>query len=124
MKRAIALLLLLMPGVTFADDKPKAEYFFKRTTASSSSATASPAVPVLVVHRVVSHHAVSGGNLTFINAGISGDTANGGAGRFKTHVLDESPPPSPINFGMNDGGYGKFNPAATRCSSRRPKPCL
>src|SRR6478736_5077814 len=27
--------------------------------------------------------------LQFLNAGISGDTATGGAGRFKQHVLDE-----------------------------------
>ncbi len=49
------------------------------------------------------------GNFTFINAGIGGDTANGGAGRFKTHVLDEKPTCVTINFGMNDGGYGAFN---------------
>src|SRR5437879_4777599 len=30
-------------------------------------------------------------NLTFINAGIGGDTANGGAGRFQAHVLAEKP---------------------------------
>jgi lysophospholipase L1-like esterase len=47
--------------------------------------------------------------LQFLNAGISGDTATGGAGRFKQHVLDEKPTALTINFGMNDGGYGKFN---------------
>src|SRR5262245_24469426 len=45
-------------------------------------------------------------NLTFLNAGISGDTATGGAGRFKSHVLDEKPNCLTINFGMNDAGYG------------------
>ncbi len=54
------------------------------------------------------------GNMTFLNAGIGGDTANGGAGRFKTHVLDEKPTAITINFGMNDGGYGKFNPGANK----------
>ncbi len=49
------------------------------------------------------------GNFVFVNAGISGDTANGGAGRFQTHVLDEKPTAVTINFGMNDGGYGKFD---------------
>jgi lysophospholipase L1-like esterase len=53
-------------------------------------------------------------NLTFINAGIGGDTANGGASRFKAHVLDEQPTAVTINFGMNDGGYGKFNPGANK----------
>ena len=48
-------------------------------------------------------------NLTFINAGIGGDTANGGAGRFAAHVLAEKPTAVTINFGMNDGGYGAFD---------------
>jgi lysophospholipase L1-like esterase len=51
-------------------------------------------------------------NLTFINAGIGGDTATGGAGRFQKHVLDEKPTAVTINFGMNDAGYQKFNPQA------------
>jgi lysophospholipase L1-like esterase len=46
---------------------------------------------------------------TFLNAGIGGDTAEGGARRFQQHVLDEKPTAITINFGMNDGGYGKFN---------------
>lgn len=45
----------------------------------------------------------------FLNAGISGDTANGGAGRFQAHVLDEKPTAVTVDFGMNDGGYGKFD---------------
>jgi lysophospholipase L1-like esterase len=48
-------------------------------------------------------------NLTFLNAGIGGDTANGGAGRFQQHVLDEKPTAVTINFGMNDAGYQKFD---------------
>ena len=48
-------------------------------------------------------------NLTFINAGIGGDTAIGGARRFTSHVLDEKPTALTIDFGMNDGGYGAFN---------------
>jgi lysophospholipase L1-like esterase len=53
-------------------------------------------------------------NLTFINAGISGDTANGGAGRFQAHVLNEKPTAVTIDFGMNDGGYGAFNPNSNK----------
>ncbi len=45
----------------------------------------------------------------FLNAGIGGDTANGGAGRFQKHVLDEKPTAVTINFGMNDGGYKDFD---------------
>jgi lysophospholipase L1-like esterase len=47
-------------------------------------------------------------NLTFINAGISGDKAVGGAQRFADHVLAERPTAVTIDFGMNDGGYGAF----------------
>jgi lysophospholipase L1-like esterase len=49
-------------------------------------------------------------NCFFLNAGIGGDTATGGAGRFASHVLAEKPTAITINFGMNDGGYGAFNP--------------
>jgi lysophospholipase L1-like esterase len=54
------------------------------------------------------------GNMTFINTGIGGDSAGGGAGRFQKHVLDEKPTAVTINFGMNDAGYGKFNPVANK----------
>jgi lysophospholipase L1-like esterase len=50
------------------------------------------------------------GNMTFLNAGISGDTAGGGAHRFARHVLAERPTCVTIDFGMNDGGYGEFDP--------------
>src|SRR5262245_13304284 len=54
------------------------------------------------------------GNFAFLNAGIGGDTANGGAGRFQNHVLAEKPTAITINFGMNDGGYGAFNAGANK----------
>jgi lysophospholipase L1-like esterase len=50
--------------------------------------------------------------LTFLNAGIGGDTAAGGARRFANHVLAEKPTAVTIDFGMNDGGYKGFNPNA------------
>jgi lysophospholipase L1-like esterase len=50
-----------------------------------------------------------GWTILFLNAGIGGDTANGGASRFQKHVLDETPTAVTINFGMNDGGYGPFD---------------
>jgi lysophospholipase L1-like esterase len=52
-----------------------------------------------------------GWDLTFLNAGIGGDTATGGARRFQNHVLAERPTCLTIDFGMNDGGYGGFDPA-------------
>jgi lysophospholipase L1-like esterase len=51
------------------------------------------------------------GDMTFFNAGIGGDTATGGAGRFAAHVLAEKPTALTIDFGMNDGRYGAYNPA-------------
>ncbi len=54
------------------------------------------------------------GDMTFINAGIGGDTATGGARRFAEHVLAEKPTALTIDFGMNDGGYGGFNPSAAK----------
>jgi lysophospholipase L1-like esterase len=57
--------------------------------------------------------------LTFLNAGIGGDTAAGGAGRFRDHVLAEKPTALTINFGMNDAGYGTFNPEANKNFVRR-----
>jgi lysophospholipase L1-like esterase len=48
------------------------------------------------------------GGMTFINAGIGGDTATGGARRFAEHVLAEKPTALTIDFGMNDGGYGPY----------------
>jgi lysophospholipase L1-like esterase len=50
------------------------------------------------------------GNMTFHNAGIGGDTATGGARRFAGHVMAEKPTAVTIDFGMNDGGYGGFDP--------------
>jgi lysophospholipase L1-like esterase len=44
-------------------------------------------------------------NLTFLNAGIGGDTAGGGLNRADRDVLSEKPTAVTINFGMNDGGY-------------------
>jgi lysophospholipase L1-like esterase len=49
-------------------------------------------------------------NLTFFNAGIGGDTATGGARRFAQDILAEKPTVVTIDFGMNDGGYGKLDP--------------
>ena len=55
-----------------------------------------------------------GGDMTFLNAGIGGDTATGGARRFAEHILAEKPAVLTIDFGMNDGGYGDFKPAAAK----------
>jgi lysophospholipase L1-like esterase len=55
-----------------------------------------------------------GGEWTFLNSGIGGDTATGGARRFAKHILAEKPTALTIDFGMNDGGYGGFNPGPAK----------
>src|SRR5213078_2770263 len=63
-------------------------------------------------------------NMTFLNAGIGGDTANGGAGRFQAHVLAEKPTAVTIDFGMNDGGYGAFNPGGNKVFVQKTRAML
>src|SRR5207248_9643055 len=50
------------------------------------------------------------GDMTFLNAGIGGDTATGGARRFASQVLAQQPTAVTIHFGMNDGRYGELIP--------------
>lgn len=103
-----------------ADDQPKAtellqEFFFKpgdRIVFLGDSITAQYQYSTYMELYLTTRF--PGGNFTFLNAGIGGDTANGGAGRFQKQVLDEKPTAITINFGMNDGGYGAFNPAGNK----------
>jgi lysophospholipase L1-like esterase len=55
---------------------------------------------------------------------ISGDTANGGAGRYAEQVLAEKPTAVTIDFGMNDAGYGAFNPGANKTYVDRTRAML
>jgi lysophospholipase L1-like esterase len=48
-------------------------------------------------------------DVTFRNAGWSGDSAPGGLGRLQRDVLDLKPTVVTICFGMNDGGYTSFD---------------
>jgi lysophospholipase L1-like esterase len=103
------VLMLLAAPVVRADD-PNGDFFFKkgdRVVFLGDSITEqyqySSYIELYLTTRFPTW------KMTFINAGISGDTANGGAKRFQSHVLDEKPTAVTINFGMNDGGYGKFN---------------
>jgi lysophospholipase L1-like esterase len=54
------------------------------------------------------------GGMLFLNAGIGGDTATGGASRFVQHVLADKPTKITINFGMNDAAYGNFDAARNK----------
>ena len=112
MKRVFSLLLLLATVPVFADDKP---FFFKkgdRVTFLGDSITAQYEYSTYMELYLTTRF--PDWKLTFLNAGIGGDTANGGAGRFQRSVLDDHPTAITINFGMNDAGYGKFNPAANK----------
>jgi len=48
-------------------------------------------------------------NITFRNVGIGGDRSGGGNGRFTRDVLIHDATALTVDFGMNDGGYTKFN---------------
>ena len=48
--------------------------------------------------------------LEFHNVGIGGDRAPGGNSRFQRDVLTFKATALTVDFGMNDGGYGKFTP--------------
>ena len=48
--------------------------------------------------------------LEFHNVGIGGDRSPGGNSRFKRDVVTFKATAMTVDFGMNDGGYSKFNP--------------
>lgn len=114
------------PTVLAADPKPVAaaddakDFFFKpndRIVFLGDSITAQYQYSTYIELYLTTR--MSKGNFTFINAGIGGDTAGGGAGRFQNHVLAEKPTAITINFGMNDGGYGAFNADASKRFAER-----
>ncbi len=109
----VAAVLLLSAPLRAAD--PPADFFFKpndRVVFLGDSITEqyqySSDIELYLTTRFPK------GNFTFLNAGIGGDTATGGANRFQAHVLAEKPTAVTIDFGMNDGGYGGFNPDAAK----------
>ncbi len=112
--------LVPAPAIQAADPKPVAaadteEFFFKpndRIVFLGDSITNQYQYSTYIELYLTTR--MPKGNFTFINAGIGGDTANGGANRFQNHVLAEKPTAITINFGMNDGGYGAFNPDASK----------
>ena len=104
-----ALVLALLAAAPLAAAEPNDAFFFKkgdRIVFLGDSITEqygySSAIELYLTTRFPDW------NLTFLNAGIGGDTATGGANRFATHVLAEKPTAVTIDFGMNDGGYGEF----------------
>lgn len=115
MKRFLPAFVLLLGAVPLTAAEPSTDFFFKsgdRILFLGDSITEqyqySSTIELFLTTRFPK------GNQTFLNAGIGGDTAGGGKGRFATHVLAEKPTAITINFGMNDGGYGKFNPQSAQ----------
>lgn len=112
---AIAVAALAPPAPPLRAADPPAEFFFKpgdRIVFLGDSITEQYEYSSYVELYLTTRFPTA--KFTFLNAGIGGDTANGGAGRFKAHVLDEKPTAVTINFGMNDGGYGAFNPNSNK----------
>lgn len=108
MRTGLSLAVLLLGTPLFAADKP---FFFEkgdRIVFLGDSITEQYEYSTYVELYLTTRF--PGWGLTFLNAGIGGDTAAGGAGRFRAHVLDEKPTAVTINFGMNDAGYQKFDP--------------
>jgi lysophospholipase L1-like esterase len=111
MKRILPVLAVLLCAVPLLAVEPSTDFFFKdgdRILFLGDSITEqyqySSTIELYLTTRDPKWR------LTFLNAGIGGDTASGGKGRFASHVLAEKPTAVTIDFGMNDGGYGKFNP--------------
>jgi lysophospholipase L1-like esterase len=114
MRRLLPLFLLTVAsGVSPADDKPA--FFFRpgdRVVFLGDSITEQYQYSTYLELYLTTRFPKA--NFVFLNAGIGGDTANGGAGRFRRHVLDEKPTAITINFGMNDAGYGQFDEARNK----------
>src|SRR5262245_46854202 len=113
MKRALSamatLVLLALAGPAKAEEKP---FFFKsgdRIVFLGDSITEQYQYSTIIELYLTTRFPKW--DLTFINAGIGGDTATGGASRFAAHVRAEKPTAVTIDFGMNDGGYGPFDKA-------------
>ena len=110
---ALLAVLIAMAPLCAAEPAPTSKFFFRkgdRVVFLGDSITAqyqySSYIELYLTTRFPTW------DMTFLNAGIGGDTATGGAGRFQSQVLDEKPTAITIDFGMNDGGYRGFNPGA------------
>jgi lysophospholipase L1-like esterase len=108
----LSALLLLVAAPSLPAAEPAGEFFFKphdRVMFLGDSITEqyqySSTIELYLTTRFPHW------NCLFLNAGIGGDTATGGANRFDNHVLAEKPTALTIDFGMNDGGYGGFDQA-------------
>jgi lysophospholipase L1-like esterase len=114
---AVAALILASPAI--AADPPE-DFFFKkgdRIIYTGDSITEQYQYSSYIELYLTTRFPA--GNFFFLNAGIGGDTATGGANRFRNHVLAEKPTAVTTDFGMNDGGYGGFNPDAAKRYAER-----
>ncbi|HET6573396.1 MAG TPA: SGNH/GDSL hydrolase family protein [Fimbriiglobus sp.] len=115
MPRLLPALVLLLTAASVRAADPPADFFFKpndRIVFLGDSITEQFQYSTYLELYLTTRFPKA--NFTFLNAGISGDTAHGGAGRFQAHVLADKPTAVTINFGMNDAGYGEFRPDAAK----------
>lgn len=120
MRSTLSLALLLAAASSLPADKPRDDFFFKkgdRVIFLGDSITEQYQYSTYIELYLTTRF--PGGGMQFLNAGIGGDTATGGAGRFQTQVLAENPTAVTIDFGMNDGGYGPFNPVSATNFARK-----
>jgi lysophospholipase L1-like esterase len=113
MRPTLAAALLLISASSLSAESPRDDFFFKkgdRVLFLGDSITEQYQYSTYLELYLTTRFPDWG--MQFLNAGIGGDTATGGAGRFRKHVLAENPTAVTIDFGMNDGGYGAFNPVA------------
>jgi len=121
----VAVALLLLVPRAFGAPEPEGNFFFEkgdRVVFLGDSITEqyeySTDIELYLTTRF------PGWGLSFLNAGIGGDSAGGGKGRFAEHVLAEKPTAVLIDFGMNDGGYGAFKPDAAEQFARNTEAML
>jgi lysophospholipase L1-like esterase len=120
MRPTLSAALLLISATSLPAESPRDDFFFKkgdRVLFLGDSITEQYQYSTYLELYLTTRFPDWG--MQFLNAGISGDTATGGAGRFPKQVLAESPTAVTIDFGMNDGGYGAFNPVAASNFAKR-----
>jgi|SRR5579883_1152597 len=120
MRQTLSAALLLTAVTSLPAEAPRDDFFFKkgdRVLFLGDSITEQYQYSTYLELYLTTRFPDWG--MQFLNAGIGGDTATGGAARFRAHVLAENPTAVTIDFGMNDGGYGPFNPAAAANFAKR-----
>jgi len=107
MEKTHILILLIISAVTVSN---AAEFFFKdgdKVVMMGDSITQQYLYSSYVERWALTRFPDR--NITFLNIGIGGDTANGYNVRFKRDVLPNTPTVMTVDYGMNDGHYRAFD---------------